>query len=372
MTSELDSTTLEPIVRRVLGRPVEIQSWRAVPFSYRATNAVTEGIFRVSGEARDGPDRCAWSLVLKQLRPAYDALLSRFPAEHRRELETAYRWDREALAYASGLFDRLPEGLAAPRAYAIECQADGCRLWLEDLGEERASWDVARYALAARHLGRFNGAYPEGRFQAPWLTRDWIRTWLVVGFGSRAMPIIDNDAIWAHPLVVAAFARDARDRLRRAWADRDRIVARLDARPHTLAHLDAFRRNLIDRGGETVAIDWSYVGSAPLGAEVGHLVIGSVAFAEPQDIRALLPAAVDAYIAGLRDSGWRGDEDAVRIGADLSAVRWVFMLGWMTALLDPVRQASFEKSSGQPLAESIAQAADRTTFLLDAMDRALG
>src|SRR5205823_2071610 len=148
--------------------------------------------------------------------------------------EDAYLWDREIRAYESGLFDRLPSGLAAPRVLAIDRRPDRCWLWLEDLGSAAARWDVARYALDARHLGRFNGAFPEGAFRAPWLTRRWLTTWLLTGFGSRAQVILDNDAIWLHPDVRAGFAPNVRDRLRRHWSDRRVVLERLLARPHTL------------------------------------------------------------------------------------------------------------------------------------------
>jgi hypothetical protein len=364
--ASLDRHVLEPIVARALGRRVTIGEWRSVAVSYQVTNALSAGVFRLSGTAGDGGD---WSAILKVLRPAYDALLGRFPAEARSELEDAYLWDREVRAYESGLFDHLPAGFAAPRVLAIDRRPNGCWLWLDDLGENDARWDLARYALAARHLGRFNGAFPAGTFDAPWLTRRWLTTWLLTGFGSRAEVILDNDAIWAHPDVRAGFATDARERLRRHWSDRRVALERLLARPHTLCHLDAFRKNLFARDDETIAVDWSYVGLAPIGAEVGHLVMGSVAFAEHgHDTRALAAAALDAYVRGLRDSGWPGDEREVREGFALSAVRWVFMLGWMGAVLDPVRAAQLETWAGRPLAAQVADAGERTTYLLDLIE----
>jgi hypothetical protein len=365
---DLDAAALEPIVSRAVGRTVAIAEWRSVPFSYQVTNALSAGIFRVSGTTRDRGD---WSVILKVLQPAYDALLARFPAESRAELEEAYLWDREVRAYESGLFDRLPTGFAAPRLFGIERRPASCWLWLEDLGGDDVRWDAARYALAARHLGRFNAAYPDGAFDAPWLTSGWIRTWLATGFGSRALVVLDNDAIWDHPFVRSGFADGTRDRLRRLWPARTAVVDRLEARPRTLCHLDAFRKNLFDRNGETVAIDWSYIGTAPVGVEVGHLVMGSVAFAEHgHDTQALAAASLDAYIVGLRESGWTGGEDAVRDGFALSAIRWVFMLGWLSSVLDPVRQAQMEKWTGQPLVDQVAEAGARTTFLLDLIERA--
>jgi hypothetical protein len=281
------------------------------------------------------------------------------------------------LAFESGIFERLPAGIMAPRLILADRRADSCWLWLEDLGDGGGQWDVARYALAARHLGRFNGGFPAGSFDAPWLTRDWIGTWILRGFGSRGGVVVENDAIWEHPLLRAGFAHGTRGRLRRHLADRERIVERLNARPQLLGHLDAFRKNLFDRTGrsgerETAVIDWSYLGYGPIGAEVGHLVIGSVAFADyRQDIRALADACLPAYVEGLRESGWRGSEADVREGYALSAARWVCMVGWLTSVLDPDRQEQMESWMGQPLAESVAQAGDRTTYLLDLIDGAM-
>jgi hypothetical protein len=56
------------------------------------------------------------------------------------------------------------------------------------------------------------------------------------------------------------------------------------------------------------------------------------------------------------------------MGFALSAARWVFMLGFLNAALDPARQAAQERWSGQPYAQTVAQAGDRTTYLLDLID----
>src|SRR5207237_402832 len=80
---------------------------------------------------------------------------------------------REALAYASGLLDDLPGGIAAPRCFAVEERTDeSCWLWLEEVGDRHGSrWPLSQYARAARALGRFNGAYLAGRALPayPWL-----------------------------------------------------------------------------------------------------------------------------------------------------------------------------------------------------------
>lgn len=106
---------------------------------------------------------------------------------------------REALAYDTGLLEALPGGLGAPRRLGHGRHADRHHLWLEDLGAEDARWTLSDYELAARQLGRFNGAYLVGR-PAPverWLSHDWLRSWLAEG----AAAMEDLPSYRVHPLV---------------------------------------------------------------------------------------------------------------------------------------------------------------------------
>ena len=89
-------------------------------------------------------------------------------------------WKREGLLYGSGLLDALPAGLRAPRCYGCDEPAEGIVwLWLEHIREDGDRvWPPARWALAARHLGQFNGAYLAGRPlpHVPWLGGQRLRT----------------------------------------------------------------------------------------------------------------------------------------------------------------------------------------------------
>lgn len=370
---EIDHATIAPIVRRLYGRSVEIVAWQATPIGEQSLG-LSAGVFRVTGSAGDGS---AWSVILKMLRPVSREFLARFAETDRDRLQEAYLWDREARLYESGLLDRLPVGFSAAACLGSRRTDGACWLWFEDLGAPGPDWDAARYALAARHLGRFNGTFEGARIpDASWLCRDWIRTWVLIGFGSRAPLVLANDEIWAHPLVRAAFAPDARARLRRGWASIGTLLDRLDALPQVLSHLDAFRANLFDRAGasaegETVAIDWSYVGPASIGAEVSQLVVSSVALVDRrQDVRELEAVALDAYVAGLRDSGWHGDERDVRAGHALAAARWLFMLGPLTAVLDPDQQARRAAWAKQSYEDLILEFSRRTAYLLDLVENA--
>jgi hypothetical protein len=64
----------------------------------------------------------------------------------------------------------------------------------------------------------------------------------------------------------------------------------------------------------TVAIDWSFVGTAPAGQELAILMGGSHIWldADPTEIGSLSERAFRAYLEGLREAGWRGDKQLVR------------------------------------------------------------
>jgi hypothetical protein len=365
---EIDQDSIETVVDRLYGRPVAIASWHPTPI--RGQNlGLSGGLFRITGAEIDGG---TWSVILKILRTVPATFLARFAESDRERLADGYLWDREAWLCESGLVDALPDGIRAARWLGLQRTADTCRLWFEDLGDNSAQWDAARYALAARHLGRLNGSFLRGRPlpEAPWVGRGWIRSWVTDGIGALQARVLDNDQIWEHELVRSAFAPDARARLRRVWGERDAILARLDALPQTFCHMDAFRPNLFDRTGvngerETVAIDWSYVGIGPIGAEVGQLVLASTAYADrTHSAEALAPGVLPEYVAGLRDAGWRGDERDTQTGYALSAIRWVFMLGQLTAVTDTKRQEQIAQWAGLSYAEIVAEAGKRTEHLL--------
>jgi hypothetical protein len=148
--------------------------------------------------------------------------------------------------------------------------------------------------------------------------------------------------------------------------------------PQTFCHMDAFRPNLFDRttagAHETVAIDWSYAGNAAIGVEVGQLVLASVLhFADPtKDSRELAAVCVPSYLAGLREAGWGGDEADVRTGFALSAIRHVFMLGFLNGVLDLQRREQYARWTGTPYPALVARMARGTTHMLDLIESVPG
>ena len=308
----------------------------------------TRALFRWSGRAVvDGAER-EWSLILKAWRrdPKTDD-----PGHWN-------YWKREFLAYGSGILDALP-GISAPRLFGATDDGDVVFAWLEqvrsDLDER---WPSERYVTAALHLGRFNGAYAANRPlpDAPFLTRTYLRGW------TNWLPWLDavrSDETWSHPLAAAAFPTPPVARLQRLGAMVTTLFDRLEALPQTFSHLDAWRANLIatrsSSGDEgTTAVDWSFVGTAPIGQEVAILVGGSHIWldAEPDELASLSPRAFGAYVEGLREAGWRGDERVVRFAYAASTALYLALLPLWIAR-NSARREWLERKCGRPVQEVV-------------------
>jgi Phosphotransferase enzyme family len=196
-----------------------------------------------------------------------------------------YYWRREALAYTSGLLDRLSGGLRAPACRAAVERADGSvALWLEDVPEP-SCWTPGLLTEVARRLGVAQAAFAAALPTEPWLSRDWLRLYLEL-----------------HDVV-----------------DTEGVLDRLDAFPHTLCHHDLHPGNVLGEDA-TVVVDWAYCGLAPLGLDAGVLVADGIADSvlAPELAGDAAAAVWAGYAAGLADGGWEGP---------LDTVRWAYLRG---------------------------------------------
>jgi hypothetical protein len=127
--------------------------------------------------------------------------------------------------------------------------------------------------------------------------------------------------------------------------------------------LDIFRRNLFSRhtaagNHQTVAIDWAFAGRGALGEELVPLVLGSVIFFEVglDQAQTLEEIALESYLAGLRDAGWRGDPRQVRLGyAAAASLRYKFndVGRWLALALDERLHPMVLQMWGMPIEEVI-------------------
>jgi hypothetical protein len=333
MVEGIERAALETIVRRALDdESIEVGEWTCRSI-YTPFTKATGGVYRIEGEG--------WSVVLKVCRPPWWSP-ERIP---------------EALAYGSGLLDGLPPGgIVAPRCFGVEERPDGSAwIWLEDVsGVPGEAWPIERYGLAARHLGRFTGAYLCGRPlpERQWLSRSWLRGYC--GFPDD--PAAEYEAAREQPQVKRWLPPELFERVCGIWADRERLFAALERLPQALAHNDCLHRNLIARTGsdETVAVDWMFVTIAGVGSELASLVDASVGFfgVDAYRIAELDEVALEGYLAGLRDAGWRGDARLVWLGHVCSAaLRWATSLDPIGAPPGSEWALRTEASTGRPVEE---------------------
>ena len=111
----------------------------------------------------------------------------------------------------------------------------------------------------------------------------------------------------------------------RLHEQRESLLGLIETLPRTLCHLDVWENNLIRRAdGEVVLIDWAFAGDGAVGEDIGNLILN---VALPDDALADVDRRLtDAYLGGLREAGWAGDERAVRLAICASAVKY----DWLT------------------------------------------
>jgi len=123
-----------------------------------------------------------------------------------------------------------------------------------------------------------------------------------------------------HPVIMQMFPGGTLAQVLAVWDERNAILNMLERLPQTFCHQDAFRRNLFSRSGKTYAIDWGYLGIAPVGAELVALVAASISFFEipVEKVKELDQQCFQGYVQGLREAGWVGNTRQVRTGYAVS------------------------------------------------------
>jgi hypothetical protein len=349
-----DSDLVAPVQRLLGAGSASVERWSAEAIVRSAGE--TLGVWRVTGGAKVNGILTPFTVILKGWAAADDA-----------QDPTAWDWPhREVRACASGLLDQLPGGLAAPRCLGeIRC-ADGTTwAWMTSVSAGALeTWTIDHFALVARRLGRFNGAYLAGEPlpRAEWLSRGWTRKWTEAARES----IEQFDRYVAAPLVAETFPPAARHALEQLFAARHRWFELIDALPQTFSHLDAYPRNVFLRprpdGEVTLSlVDWSFTGIAAVGEELVALVSSSFLFGESGDLSCdqLDQIVFPAYVAGLRDAGWHGDERLVRI-AFTGSLAMRYLVGTLRTALPVLANPHAEAIVARAFGTTLAQVTERT------------
>ena len=286
-------------------------------------------------------------------------------------------WKRELLAYQSGLLSALPAGLRAPRCLGVSEHADDAWIWLEHVQETGPStWTLAEFQRAARSLGRFSGAYLVGTAvpAVPYLCPSIFRA--ILGDDEWWAKFINPqsaDNAWQRPIVQQAFPEPLRSRILRLWADKWAFISANERLPQVFCHNDAHRRNLFHSGDELVAIDWAFCGPGGVGNDLGELIGTSLTHfvLEPADAEDLESVVVQAYIVGLREAGWTGDEQMAKLGYTISlALWWGATLPCAAAIQLDVSESSIKAKFGRPVKAVLQGWTRLSEFFLDRADQA--
>ncbi|MER7476121.1 aminoglycoside phosphotransferase [Streptomyces sp. NPDC126510] len=306
-------------VREVLQVPADEAVFE--PLTHNPSNGVTAGVWRVTGGDR--------SAVLKVLTRTKETAVAWSASNDPRHWNF---WRREAYVYRSGIARVWqPHGIRAPRLLECVERPDGdVALWLEDVpGEPATVWSLTRHVEHAHRLGAAQGAVGAGE-DTPWLSQRFLRDYTSAQTTGRAL--LDDDEAWRHPLVRLHFPPGLREDMVRLHHDREWFLTVMESLPRALCHLDQWPANVVsDRSGTGVLFDWAFTGDGALGEDLGNYLPDCVldVFVPAADLPGLAKAAYDAYLHGLRESGWRGDERLVRLGVCASAVKY----DWLTALM---------------------------------------
>ena len=367
---EIDPNVLTDVVRHDQGRPdFNILNWTVQPLSHEKIIETTGGLFLLSGTGRDDQGTQAWSIVLKILNN---------PKEWGQDPRYWAYWKRELVAFQSGLLATLPIGLSAPRCYGtIEHEENGW-IWMEHIEESTGRrWALEHFHEAARQAGNFAGAFLGGvpLPDTPWLSAPFFRNVFADGdwWATHMDPTALKNA-WQSPLVQYAFSDALRSGVLRIWAEKYRFWETIDRLPQVLCHNDFHRRNLMFRMGtngqqELVALDWAFCGPGALGMDLGELVATSAYFfeVEPAEVGELEVTVLDGYYAGLRDAGWSGDTQVVRLGYLLSATLWMgaTLPGWAAVMLPDESGINVQAMYGRSANAVLAGWVTLTEFLLE-------
>ena len=360
---------LQAMVADALQDPAaELLSSRAEVFPYDLEALTTGGRYWVRGRARTGDGERPYAFFVKVVQSWSRSRWFAFVPEEMREVALAsLPWEVEPAVYASELADLLPPGLSMPRAYAVRA-LDGlsAALWLEAVDHVEESWEVARFAEAARLIGRLAASPDVGRLAdvGRGAHHQVVRSYAEGRLRHQVLPALQDDGLWQHPLVTAAFCPGLRDRLLTAADRLDELVEELVAVPELVLHGDACSRNLLVRadGAGLALVDFGFWGRGPVGFDLGQLLVGEVQTGErPADeLPGLEAACLPAYVEGLRAEGCEVPLETVRRAHALQAL-----------LFAGLSAVPLEDLGAAPTPELQRRACERArlaTFLLDLVD----
>jgi hypothetical protein len=196
-------------------------------------------------------------------------------------------WRRQADVAASGVVEATP-GLRGPVLVRLEEDPEGLTFWYAAVVPQPLPGPFVAHAL-----GRFAGA---DLGEQPWLCRDQL---------SQRMAATERRGGWT--TLARTTVADLADRL---WQRRGHFLSAVAELPQVVQHGDPVPANLLGRDGDVVlAIDWSNLGTGPVGGDLGYWSLSA-----REDFDVLLEAYVDGLPGGVATI------EQARLGAQVTAV----------------------------------------------------
>jgi hypothetical protein len=270
-------------------------------------DARTIGIVRVAGTASvevEGTPR-PWSSVLKLVDLAVEGFNNSATAP-----------ENEARVYERDLFNGTGLKFRPARCFHISHPAERVTLlWLEDLTNAKgAPFEIGQLAQILRHLGEWNALMARDPPQLGFsIGRDFPkRRWEQWNYPARAA---DLQRLDGQPMVRDLYARQPLGLAGEFVGVLGQLVERSASLPHALSFSDAPIGNFFCLSDETVAIDWSGLGTEPLGAD-GGCVVGSALTWGPRfaDVAANERELFESYAGGFAEGGTVTDRQTLRRG----------------------------------------------------------
>lgn len=320
--ADVTDDQLTHLVGTLLHEPVDrvrLLDSRAEEVGYDLPAITTAGRFWVRGTAQVAGRSVPFAFFVKHVQSwSRSPLFADVPPEIAPMAEALVPWRTEPLAYRSDLGDRLPHGLHMPRALGVfDLDEKSASIWLEEVVTAPAVWDLARYSQAAHLLGRL-AASPRVRERAnvgelSWTVHDYLNGRL----RNQVLPLLHDRDVWKHPLVAKAFDETLQSRLQTVAEQADALVDELARLPLGVAHGDACPNNLLvtpENDGGFVLIDYGFWTAAPIGFDLGQLLVGDVQIGrqDAASLRAVDDVIVPAYVEGLHVEGCALTEADVR------------------------------------------------------------
>lgn len=304
---------LTTCVKQIIGESnIEIVSYTCNDLNYKTPNFTTAGIFHLQGIAAKNHELLPWSIIIKIIKS--DSEEKDNPHHHN-------YWRREALVFQSMVLEDLPYNIKAPKCYLVEEQEDGMVwLWMERIEGEYAS-TKEQFDFIAEHIGRFNGEYLMGKSipEETWICTAWLQSWVTSSrrYAPNPEEYIDHlnneqeQSIWEW---FESFTTQT-----------DKMLNSLSRLPRVLAHQDLSQMNMLlsknhVEEGRLALIDWQFMSISGIGEDLGKMfgVNMSLGIIPTHLIEEYKESLFNAYITGLKSTGWQGDERLARYGYYLS------------------------------------------------------